>query len=87
MIESCKQCGLAYLPELAAPSSLAEWVNSEERVSSVTKAGAAKLNIVASLEEGSRPLFEVLKTAGEFDEVIVAVGPEGVILQQTNMQA
>ena len=52
MIESCKQCGLTYLPELAAPSSLAEWVNSEERVSSVTKAEATKLNIVASLEEG-----------------------------------
>ena len=77
MIESCKQCGLAYLPELAAPSSLADWVNSEERVSSVTKAGATKLNIVASLEEGSRSLIEVLETVGKFDEVIVAVGPEG----------
>ena len=77
MIESCKQCGLAYLPELAAPASLAEWVNSEERASSVTKAGAATLNIVASLEKGSRPLSEVLEAAGEFDEVIVAVGPEG----------
>ena len=77
MIESCKQCGLAYLPELAAPSSLAEWVNSEGLVSSVTEAKTAKLNIVASLEEGSLPLFEVLETAGEFDEVIIAVGPEG----------
>jgi 16S rRNA (uracil1498-N3)-methyltransferase len=77
MIESCKQCGLAYLPELAAPSSLTEWVNSEERASSATKAGTAKLNIVASLEECSRPLCEVLETADKFDEVIVAVGPEG----------
>ena len=68
---------MAYLPELAGPSWLADWVNSEERVSSVTKAGTAKLNIVASFEEGSRPLLEVLETAGEFDEVIVAVGPEG----------
>jgi 16S rRNA (uracil1498-N3)-methyltransferase len=32
---------------------------------------------VASLEEGSRPLCEVLEAAGEFDEVVVAVGPEG----------
>jgi 16S rRNA (uracil1498-N3)-methyltransferase len=77
MIESCKQCGLAYLPELAAPTSLAEWVNSEVRVSSVTKSGAATLNIVASLEEGSRSRCEVLCAAGEFDEVTVAVGPEG----------
>jgi 16S rRNA U1498 N3-methylase RsmE len=43
MIESCKQCGLAYLPELAAPTSLAEWLNSEGRVSSVTETGAATL--------------------------------------------
>ena len=77
MIESCKQCGLAYLPELAAPTSLAEWVNSEGRVSSVTKTGATTLRIVASLEEGSRPLCEVLETADKFDEVVVAVGPEG----------
>ena len=77
MIESCKQCGLVYLPELAAPSSLEEWINSKDRVTSVTNAGATTLNIVASLGKGSRPLFEVLETAGEFDEVIVAVGPEG----------
>jgi RsmE family RNA methyltransferase len=77
MIESCKQCGLAYLPELAAPTSLAEWLNSEGRVSSVTETGLTTLRIVASLEEGSRPLCEVLEAAGEFDEVVVAVGPEG----------
>ena len=77
MIESCKQCGLAYLPELAAPASLVEWINSEKRASSATKVKAATLRIVASLEEGSRSLCEVLETAGKFDEVVVAVGPEG----------
>ena len=77
MIESCKQCGLAYLPELAKPSTLAEWVNSKVRLPTTTKAGVTTLNIVASLEEGSRPLFEILEAAGEFDEVTVAVGPEG----------
>ena len=77
MIESCKQCGLAYLPELAAPTSLVEWINSEKRASSATKVKAATLRIVASLEEGSRSLCEVLETAGKFDEVVVAVGPEG----------
>ena len=77
MIESCKQCGLAFLPELALPSSLAEWINSERRVSSITETEATTLRVVASLEQGSRPLCEVLETAGEFDEVIVAVGPEG----------
>ena len=77
MIESCKQCGLAYLPKLAAPTSLAEWVNSLGRASSVTEPGVTTLRIVASLEEESRPLCEVLKASGEFDEVVVAVGPEG----------
>tara|TARA_Y100000385_G_scaffold146142_1_gene151779 strand:- start:2396 stop:3169 length:774 start_codon:yes stop_codon:yes gene_type:complete len=77
MIESCKQCGLAYLPELAAPTSLVEWLNSLGRASSVTETGVTTLRIVASLEEGSRPLSEFLETADEFDEVVVAVGPEG----------
>jgi 16S rRNA (uracil1498-N3)-methyltransferase len=77
MIESCKQCGLAYLPELAVPTSLAEWLNSGGRVSLAAESSAASLRIVASLEEGSRPLYEVLEAARECDEIVVAVGPEG----------
>jgi 16S rRNA (uracil1498-N3)-methyltransferase len=68
MIESCKQCGLAYLPELALPSSLAEWINSERRVSSITETEATTLRVVASLEQGSRLLCEVLETAGRWRE-------------------
>lgn len=76
MIESCKQCGLAYLPELAAPVSLAEWLkDSGGRVPSSAESG--ELRVVASLEAESRPLYEVLETAGQLDEVVVAVGPEG----------
>lgn len=70
MIESCKQCGLAYLPELHAPVSLADWLRDHE-------ARENCLQIVASLEGGSRPLAETLRSAGALDEVIVAVGPEG----------
>lgn len=77
MIESCKQCGLAYLPELAVPTSLAEWLNSGGGMSLSADSSAASLRIVASLEEGSRPLYEVLEAAREFDEIVVAVGPEG----------
>jgi len=70
MIEACKQCGLAYLPELCAPLSFREW-----RSGHPVKAG--DLRVVASLQADSRPLREVLQAAGEVAEVVVAVGPEG----------
>ena len=70
MIESCKQCGLAYLPELCAPTTLADWLARKEPRGS-------SLRIVASLEADSRPLKDVLEAAGDADEVLVAVGPEG----------
>lgn len=73
MVESCKQCGLAYLPELHAPVSLSTWL------SGLSDPGGTDscLKIVASLEAGSRPLGELLHDAGPLEEVIVAVGPEG----------
>lgn len=77
MIEACKQCGLAFLPELDAPVSLREWLNSGGRVSPPADSGKNSLRVVASLEEGSRPLREVLEDAAGVDEVVVAVGPEG----------
>lgn len=70
MIESCKQCGLAYLPELAAPVALRDWLG-------VHTVAAGDLRVVASLEAGSRPLLNVLEGAGTVAEVAVAVGPEG----------
>ena len=70
MIEACKQCGLPFLPKLGIPCSLDEW--REESPSS----GSA-LRIVASLEDGSRPLGQLLKDFGHVEEVVVAVGPEG----------
>ena len=70
MIESCKQCGLAYLPDLAAPVALRDWLAAHPSVE-------GDLRVVASLEAGSRPLGEVLDVAGKLNEVVVAVGPEG----------
>lgn len=70
MIESCKQCGLSYLPELDTPLALSTWLENHP-------SSEGTLRIVASLEAGSRPLREVLDTAGNLDEVVVAVGPEG----------
>ena len=71
MVESCKQCGLPFLPDLlepvALPKRLAQLPVEEGRIA-----------LVGSLEAGSRPLAQVLpKGDGRLDEVIVAVGPEG----------
>jgi len=55
------------LPE---PCSLRDWLQASPRADGT-------LRIVASLEEGSRPLLETLNAAGSLDEVIVAVGPAG----------
>lgn len=70
MIESCKQCGLGFLPELAEPLPLSAWLHDERADKSVLK-------IVASLEAGSRPLLEVIEASTDVSEIVVAVGPEG----------
>lgn len=70
MIESCKQCGLAYLPTLGEPVSLRDWL-------AACPVSGGELRIVASLEGDSRPLKEVVDAADASSEVVVAVGPEG----------
>jgi 16S rRNA (uracil1498-N3)-methyltransferase len=70
MIESCKQCGVPYLPELHAPVSIVDWLRAHAP-------SEGCLRVVASLEEESRPLAETLCSEGALNEVVVAVGPEG----------
>ncbi len=70
MIEACKQCGLSFVPQLAEPIGLRDWLQSHTPL-------AHTVRVVASLEAGSRPLVETLRSAGAVDEVIVAVGPPG----------
>lgn len=71
MIEACKQCGLPFLPELKEAISLREWLQNRENNPGV-------LSLVASLEEGSRPLVQALdsnRVSTSWFEV--AIGPEG----------
>lgn len=70
MIEACKQCGLSHVPELREPCSLRDWLLANS-------VAEGTLRIVASLEEGSRPLLEALNAAETLNEVVVAVGPAG----------
>ena len=69
MIEACKQCGLAWLPELVEPVSFRKWQDQ--------KPEEGRLRIVASLESGGRPLAELLKEHSDACTFEVAVGPEG----------
>ncbi|MEM8868433.1 MAG: RsmE family RNA methyltransferase [Verrucomicrobiota bacterium] len=68
MIEACKQCGLPFLPKLAVPVVLKDYLAAE---------APSSLRIVASLEVGSRPLREVLYDDLDADWVEIAIGPEG----------
>lgn len=70
-LEACKQCGQDRLPEIPEPASLAAWLAAPS-----TQAG---LKLIASLEGGSRPLREVLRSE-IFDRsagVTLLIGPEG----------
>lgn len=70
MIEACKQCGLAYLPELLAPVSLEQWLGAYPP-------SKGTLRLVASLETGSRSLIDTLEFSKSATEVYIVVGPEG----------
>jgi 16S rRNA (uracil1498-N3)-methyltransferase len=69
-IEASKQCGLPFLPELASPLTLMEWLSRNP-------ASEGELRIVGSLEEGSRLLLDALAAAPLPSRILLAVGPEG----------
>jgi 16S rRNA (uracil1498-N3)-methyltransferase len=69
MIESCKQCGLAFLPDLREPLSLADYLGG------LPTASGEALRMVASLEPGAQRLTDCL--GDRAGSVLMAVGPEG----------
>jgi 16S rRNA (uracil1498-N3)-methyltransferase len=72
MVEACKQCGLAWLPELRTPMSFEAWQKSRETLE------AAPLRLLASLEAGSPALIDRLREATiPSSGIEVLVGPEG----------
>ncbi len=68
VLEACKQCGQAWLPELARPCSL---------TAALEHKAAAGTGLVASLQPQARPLRELLPGGQSVAEVAVAIGPEG----------
>ena len=69
MIEACKQCGLAFLPDLRKPVSLSDYLDS------LKAASGGERRIVASLEPGAQRLTDCLDAG--LRSVELAVGPEG----------
>lgn len=66
-LEACKQCGQRYLPKVAKPMALRDYLTSER----------TGLKIVASLSEPRKRLREVIAEANETTEITFLVGPEG----------
>lgn len=68
-LETCKQCGQNYLPQVERPQRLPDWMAKRE---------AADLSIMASLASDSRLFREVLREVPAAPgSVTVLVGPEG----------
>lgn len=66
-LEACKQCGQDSLPEVLSVRTFAEWL----------PLAAPGVRIIASLFHGARPLRDLLRAAGDPDDVTLLVGPEG----------
>lgn len=67
-MESCKQCGNNWLPEILPPQALPEFLG---------KAGKFDLKLVAALQPDARSLKEILADAPAVGSVLVLIGPEG----------
>ncbi|GAB4253736.1 MAG: 16S rRNA (uracil(1498)-N(3))-methyltransferase [Candidatus Methylacidiphilales bacterium] len=71
VLEACKQCGQNWLPRVAAPMGVADFL------ADLPKTG---LRLIASLQPDARPMPHVLREAwatAPLTEVILMIGPEG----------
>ena len=68
VLEAAKQCGIDRLPEISDPAPASEFLQTPVETS---------LPLIASLDGDSLPLRRCLEEAGEFEEVLLVVGPEG----------
>ena len=66
-LEACKQCGQNFLPEVAAPVELCQWLPTL----------SAEEKFVGALTPGSKPLREWLAPLSAPEKVIFLIGPEG----------
>lgn len=73
-LEACKQCGQNWLPEVAEPKTMPQWLASRDPL---------QMEVVAALDPRSKPLRDVLAGAeAGLGSVRLLVGPEGDFSQK-----
>ena len=77
-IEAAKQCGQAYLPEIAQPRGLKEILEG-------TKGNW--LGLVGTLNASAEPILRVLQKANRAGGLVLLVGPEGGLTAQEQRRA
>jgi len=70
-IEACKQSGNPFLPEIAPPAPLGEWLASPAAAEPDT------LALTGSLEPDARPLPAAAADCRAFKRLVFLIGPEG----------
>lgn len=78
-VAACEQCGGNRVPTVAPVADLSAWLRDS--------GGAAPLRCVLSLDQGSRPLSEVLDGQPADAPVLFLSGPEGGLSPQEDAQA
>jgi 16S rRNA (uracil1498-N3)-methyltransferase len=67
-LESCKQCGNNWLPEIQPPQKVRDFLASP---------GAFDLKLIGSLQPDAKPLKKILAEPSHPASVLVLIGPEG----------
>lgn len=67
-LESCKQCGNNWLPEIQPPQKARDFLGSLEKFD---------LKLIGSLQPDARPLKKILADVSRPVSVLVLIGPEG----------
>lgn len=67
-LEAAKQCGQAYLPEIAGPKALKKVLNDT---------GDDWLGLVGTTNESAEPIWAVLEKSDQPKTIVLLVGPEG----------
>ena len=65
-LEAAKQCGQAYLPQVAHPRPLENVLREE-----------VSLRLLGTLSEPSEAILTVLQKAGRVEKIMLLIGPEG----------
>lgn len=75
---SCKQCGLAHIPEIRPPKKWKDFL---------TDSAVCDLKLIPNLAVKSPPLSEILRSEKSPRSVVIAIGPEGDFTEAEVRQA